>query len=79
MYDTIKHNKTVKRSNKTHKHNKNNVIKGGEVIGSGGYGCVFSPALKCKNQTRNKKYIHSHITKLMVKKYAVKEFNEMGG
>jgi hypothetical protein len=36
--------------------NKDN-IKGGEVIASGGFGCVFSPALKCKNKKRTKNKI----------------------
>ena len=26
--------------------------KGGKVIASGGYGCVFSPALKCKGSSK---------------------------
>lgn len=47
-----------------------NDLKGGKVIGSGGFGCVFKPAIKCKNQKRNDK----DITKLMKKKYANAEF-----
>ena len=47
--------------------------KGGKMIDSGGYGCVFSPALKCKNKTRKKGYI----TKLMTKKYGLAEYNDM--
>jgi hypothetical protein len=32
-----------------------NNTKGGKVIASGGFGCVFSPALKCKgSRTRSK-------------------------
>ena len=31
------------------KNNKKTKKKGGKVIDSGGYGCVFSPALKCSN------------------------------
>jgi hypothetical protein len=32
-------------------------MKGGSAIGSGGFGCVFKPAIKCKesNNTYNKK------------------------
>jgi hypothetical protein len=48
-------------------------IKGGEVIASGGFGCVFSPALKCKNKKRTK----NKITKLMIKKYALSEYKEI--
>ena len=27
-------------------------INGGNALASGGYGCIFSPALKCANTTR---------------------------
>jgi serine/threonine protein kinase len=48
--------------------------KGGKVIASGGFGCVFSPALKCKGtRTRSK----NKITKLLTKKYALAEYNEI--
>ena len=47
--------------------------KGGKVIASGGFGCVFSPALKCKNKKRNK----NKISKLMIKKNAFNEYNEI--
>ena len=47
--------------------------KGGKVIASGGFGCVISPALKCKNKKRNK----NKISKLMIKKYAFKEYHEI--
>lgn len=45
-------------------------LKGGKVIGSGGFGCVFKPAIKCKNQKRNE----DDITKLMKIKYAKSEY-----
>jgi hypothetical protein len=35
---------------------------GGKVIASGGYGCVFSPALKCEGTTKREK---GKISKLM--------------
>ena len=50
-----------------------NNIKGGKVIASGGFGCVFSPALKCKNKKREK----NKITKLMTEKHALAEYNEV--
>jgi len=52
---------------------KNN-LKGGEVIASGGFGCVFSPALKCKGA---KKRETGKITKLMKNKYALSEYEEI--
>ena len=43
-------------------------MKGGKVIASGGFGCVFKPSLKCKNGKK-----HNGITKLMFKKYVEQE------
>jgi serine/threonine protein kinase len=51
----------------------NHSSKGGEVIASGGFGCVFSPALKCKNKKRKNHFI----SKLMTKKYALQEYKEV--
>lgn len=61
-----------------YKHDKN----GGNVIGSGSYGCVFKPALKCKTRSiKNKNRINSKnknkVTKLMLKKYALTEYKEI--
>ena len=47
---------------------------GGNVIASGGFGCVFSPALKC---TKSKKTPKKSITKLMITKFAMDEYNEI--
>jgi len=47
--------------------------KGGEAIASGGFGCVFSPALKCKNKKKKNHFI----SKLMTKKYALQEYKEV--
>ena len=46
---------------------------GGKVIASGGYGCIFRPAIKCKT----KKNIPGQITKLMTIKHAESEFKEI--
>lgn len=61
------------KNNKTHKKNSKRTIKGGKVIGSGGFGCIFKPALKCKNKDRQ----NNKISKLMKKKYAVKEYSDI--
>ena len=51
------------------------VTTGGKVIASGGFGCVFSPALKCKGvKIRRGK---NRISKLLTKKHALKEYNEI--
>ena len=51
-----------------------NINKGGKVLASGGFGCVFTPALKCEGTTsraRNK------VTKLMTEKHAMQEYEEI--
>ena len=55
---------------------KNTNSKGGKVIASGGFGCVFNPALRCKGTTKREK---GKITKLMTKKNAMKEYEEING
>ena len=48
--------------------------QGGKVLASGGFGCVFTPALKCiGNQTRDK----NKISKLMTNKHAKEEYDEL--
>jgi len=44
---------------------------GGKAIGSGGFGCVFRPALKCKNRQTRKKHM---VSKVLLKKYANREY-----
>lgn len=46
--------------------------KGGKAIAAGGFGCVFKPALKCKGKPRG-----TGITKVLIKKYAQDEINEL--
>ena len=47
---------------------------GGKVVGSGGFGCVFRPALKCKGKKRTVKKM---ISKLMSEKHAISEYKEI--
>jgi len=54
--------------------------KGGNVLASGGFGCVFSPALKCENtsdENKSKPTNKKMISKLMLKKHAVQEYDEI--
>ena len=51
---------------------KNN--KGGKVLASGGYGCVFTPALKCEG---SKKREINKVSKLMTDKHATQEYEEI--
>lgn len=64
-------------SNNTKNNNtKNNNINilGGKVIASGGFGCVFSPALKCEGDTKRR---IGKISKLMSEKHAIEEYEEI--
>ena len=57
-----------------HPINNHNPFLGGEAIASGGYGCVFKPALRCKNSNHRPS---GKISKLMLKKYAEREYQEI--
>ena len=46
---------------------------GGEVIASGGFGCVFEPALACENSKRKS----NGVSKLMTLKHANDEYDEI--
>ena len=54
--------------------NKKTCKKGGKVLASGGFGCVFSPALKCQGK---KKIESNKVSKLMTKKHATEEYEEI--
>ena len=56
---------------------KNNKIKGGKVIGSGGFGCILKPAIKCANHSRNKNNNKNNITKLMKIRHAKTEYKDI--
>jgi len=51
---------------------KINIQKGGKVIASGGFGCIFEPALKCVNGPST-----GELTKLMTKKHAEDEYKQI--
>jgi serine/threonine protein kinase len=53
---------------------KKNIEKGGNVIASGGFGCVFSPALRCEGENKRS---HNKISKLMTDKHAISEYEEI--
>jgi serine/threonine protein kinase len=68
--NTYKINKKNK-INKTIKHKKS---KGGKVLASGGFGCVFTPALKCEGESKR---AIGKVTKLMSEKHAIEEYEEI--
>jgi serine/threonine protein kinase len=49
--------------------------RGGKVLGSGGFGCIFRPAIKCK--TKKMGQGDKYITKLMKNKHARREYTEI--
>jgi len=53
---------------------KNRKTKGGNALASGGYGCIFSPALKCANSKHGNGM--QQVSKLMLTDYAELEYNE---
>lgn len=70
-YKSKKINKKKKTNNKNNNFTRSK--KGGEVIGAGGYGCIFSPALRCADSNERK----GDITKLLEKNDANDEWNEL--
>jgi uncharacterized SAM-binding protein YcdF (DUF218 family) len=50
------------------------INKGGKVLASGGFGCVFSPALKCEDTKNREK---DNVSKLMTVAHAVEEYEEI--
>jgi hypothetical protein len=53
---------------------ESNNKQGGKVLASGGFGCVFTPALKCKGKSKRDK---NKISKLMTNKHAKEEYDEL--
>lgn len=46
-------------------------VTGGKAINSGGYGCIFKPALKCAGKSR----VRSKVSKLMTTRHSEDEYN----
>lgn len=51
------------------------IYKGGDVLASGGFGCIFEPSLKCEDTVDNKN--PKNLSKLMLKKNAQSEFKQI--
>jgi serine/threonine protein kinase len=67
-----KYNKN-KNKNKSSKNRQTQAF-GGKVIGSGGFGCVFDPVLKCQGSSKREP---TKISKLMTERHAIKEYEEI--
>jgi|LakMenE01Jun11ns_1017448.scaffolds.fasta_scaffold9905367_2 hypothetical protein len=59
------------------KTKKNNKKVGGKALTSGGFGCLFKPALKCKNTLNYDVLEQKMVTKLMTKKHAKDEYKQI--
>jgi serine/threonine protein kinase len=57
----------------TSKKKKGRSKNGGEVLASGGFGCIFKPAIKCKNKSKRTE----GVSKMSVAKYGKQEMSEI--
>lgn len=62
----------MKTRTKTRTNTRNK--QGGKVLASGGFGCVFTPALKCEGSARREL---GKVSKLMTEKHAISEYKEI--
>jgi len=63
------------KTNKKTKRRK--CVVGGKALTSGGFGCLFKPALKCKNTLNYDHLDKKLVTKLMTKKHAMSEYRQI--
>ena len=61
----------------TNENETENKLCGGYVEASGGFGCLFNPAIKCRNTTNKDEYKRGYVTKLMTKKNALDEYKQI--
>jgi serine/threonine protein kinase len=66
--------KKIRHSKKHSLHKGTRKQRGGKVLGSGAYGCIFKPPLLCKGQESRS---NNYITKLMTNKHANQELREI--
>ena len=69
-------NKKTKKCKKGNKLNGDK-LNGGKALTSGGFGCLFKPALRCKNTLNYDKQSKKLVTKLMTTKHARDEFKQI--
>lgn len=65
----VRRRKNVRKTRKRYRR-----PRGGQAIAAGGFGCVFHPALVCKDKETSKEERERHVSKLMIEPYAKKEY-----
>lgn len=58
----------------TRRNARTRTKQGGKVLASGGFGCVFTPALKCEGAAHREK---GKVSKLMTETHAISEYKEI--
>jgi serine/threonine protein kinase len=74
MKNKFQKSNKINKLNKTNKLNKKTKNIGGNILASGGFGCVFSPALKCEGEMKRE---NNKISKLMTETHAKEEYEEI--
>ena len=71
----MNYNRTFKNGNGNGNNNKTRSRKkmGGEALASGGFGCIFNPAIKCKNSKERT----NGVSKMSISEYGIQEINEI--
>ena len=64
----------MRTNTKTRTNARTRTKHGGKVLASGGFGCVFTPALKCEGAAHREK---GKVSKLMTEKHAISEYKEI--
>jgi hypothetical protein len=62
---------TKLKNHATQHEKRQDVSSGGKAINSGGYGCIFKPALKCNGKPRPR----NKVSKLMTTRHSEEEYN----
>jgi hypothetical protein len=70
----MKTNMKKNMKTRTNKRSRSRTKQGGKVLASGGFGCVFTPALKCEGAAHREK---GKVSKLMTEKHAISEYKEI--
>ena len=74
MKTNMRTNMRTRTNARTTTNARTRTKQGGKVLASGGFGCVFTPALKCEGAAHREK---GKVSKLMTEKHAISEYKEI--